>query len=254
MLLVIDVGNTQMVLGVFDGDRLAKSWRISTDADKSADEYGVLLATLLHTGGLEPAAVTGACLSSVVPPLTGIIRKTVDRFFHVRPIVVGPGVKTGLSVLYDNPREVGADRIVNAVAAYEKYGGPLIIVDFGTATTFCAVSANGEYLGGAIAPGLRVGADALASRTAKLPKVELIRPRAVIGKDTVSSMQSGLIYGYADLVDGLVGRIQTELGGRATVIGTGGLVDVMQDVTKSIEHSEPNLTLDGLRLIYGRNS
>jgi type III pantothenate kinase len=253
MLLVIDIGNTQTVLGVYDGETLVNDWRISTDAGKSADEYGVLLTTLLRLGGHEPDEVSGVCLSSVVPPLTGIMRKTIDRFFHVTPVVVGPGVKTGLSILYDNPREVGADRIVNAVAGYDIYGGPLIIVDFGTATTFCAVSAEGEYLGGSIAPGVRVGADALAARTAKLPKVELLRPPTVVGKDTVSSMQSGLIYGFADLVDGLICRIRDELGGRATVVGTGGLVDTISSVAKNIEHVEPHLTLKGLRIIYGRN-
>lgn len=253
MLLVIDIGNTQTVLGVFDGERLVRDWRISTDAGKSADEYGVLVTTLLKSGNIEPGDITGMCLSSVVPPLTGIMRKTVDRFFHTKPVVIGPGVKTGLSILYDNPREVGADRIVNAVAGFEMYGGPLIIVDFGTATTFCAVSENGEYLGGSIAPGMRVAADALASRTAKLPKVELVQPDTVIGKDTVSSMQSGLIYGFADMVDGIVNRMRNELGGRAAVIGTGGLVDIMSSVVSSIEHAEPNLTLEGLKVVYYKN-
>jgi len=253
MLLVIDIGNTQTVLGIFDGDELVRHWRISTDPDKVADEYGVLLTTLLHSGGMDTGDITGVCLSSVVPPLSGVIRKTIERFFHIEPVVVGPGIKTGLSILYDNPREVGADRIVNAVAAYEQYGGPLVIVDFGTATTFCVVSAGGEYLGGVIAPGLGIAADALASRTAKLPRVELVRPARVIGKDTVSSIQSGLVYGYADLVDGIVRRVRNELGGKPTVVGTGGLVDEIDAVATSIDHIEPHLTLKGLKLIYARN-
>jgi len=253
MLLVIDIGNTQMVLGVFDGESLIRDWRISTDIHKVADEYGVLLTTLLSTGGLATDDITGVCLSSVVPPLTDTIRSTIDRFFHTEPVVVGPGIKTGLSILYDNPREVGADRIVNAVAAYEQYGGPLVIVDFGTATTFCAVSERGEYLGGVIAPGLGIAAEALALRTAKLPQVELARPESVIGKDTVSSIQSGLIYGYADLVDGIVNRVRHELGGSATVIGTGGLAEVIGEVAASFDHFEPHLTLKGLKLIYEKN-
>ncbi len=253
MLLVIDIGNTQMVLGVFDGDELVRDWRISTDIHKVADEYGVLLTALLRTGGLDTSDITGVCLSSVVPPLTDVIRSTIDRFFHVTPVVVEPGVKTGLSILYDNPREVGADRIVNAVAAFEQHGGPLVIVDFGTATTFDAVSAQGEYLGGAIVPGIGIAAEALAARTAKLPQVELVRPERVIGKNTVSSMQSGLIYGYADLVDGIVKRVRQELGGAATVICTGGLADVIGEVAASIDRFEPHLTLKGLKLIYDRN-
>jgi len=253
MLFVIDIGNTQTVLGVFDEDDLVRHWRISTDIHKVADEYGVLLTTLLRTGGLSADDITGVCLSSVVPPLTDTLRSTIDRFFHADPVVVGPGIKTGLSILYDNPREVGADRIVNAVAAYEIYGGPLVIVDFGTATTFCAVSERGEYLGGVIVPGLGIAAEALASRTAKLPQVELLCPANVIGKDTVSSIQSGLIYGYADLVDGIVRRVKQEIGGKPKVIGAGGMVGVIGDVVTGIDHFEPNLTLKGLKLIYDKN-
>jgi len=253
MLLVADIGNTQSVIGVYDGEQLLANWRISTDASKTADEHAVLLRTLLDSAGIDPAGIDAVCISCVVPPMQNGLDEMSMNFFGVHPLMVGPGIKTGLSVLYDNPREVGADRIANAVAAYEEYGGPVVIVDLGTATTFCAVSARGEYLGGAIAPGLGASAEALFSKAAKLPRVAFVRPNTVIGKDTVSSIQSGLINGYIDLVDGMVRRVAEELGGNPAVIGTGGLIDILAGESSTIQHVDHLLTLKGLRIIYQKN-
>jgi type III pantothenate kinase len=211
------------------------------------------LRTLLDSAGIDPQGIDAVCVSCVVPPMQNALEEMSLDFFGVRPLMVGPGIKTGLSVLYDNPREVGADRIANALAAYEEYGGPVVIVDLGTATTFCAVSARGEYLGGAIAPGLATSAEALFSRAAKLPRVAFSRPKTVIGKDTVSSIQSGLINGYIDLVDGMVRRVSEELGGNPTVIGTGGLIDILAGESSTIQHVDHLLTLKGLRIIYQKN-
>ena len=254
MLLAVDVGNTESVFGVYDGDKLLARWRISTEASKTADEHAALFRTLLGSAGIDFHSIDAVCMSCVVPPMQGALEEMAVNLFGTHPLVVGPGIKTGLSILYDNPREVGADRIVNAVAAYEEYGGPTVIVDIGTATTFCAISAQGEYLGGAIAPGLGIAAQALFSRAAKLPRVAFVRPKNVIGKDTVSSIQSGLINGYIELVDGMVRRVSKELGGDPTVIGTGGLIDIIAEHSSTIQHVDHLLTLKGLKLIHEKNA
>lgn len=253
MLLVIDVGNTQTVMGVYDGVDLLVSWRLSTDIRKSGDEFWVILRNLFREAGLETTSVGGVCVSSVVPPLQSMLEEVCARYFKCEPVIVEPGVKTGLSILYDNPREVGADRIVNSVAGIQLYGCPLIIVDFGTATTFDAVSEKAQYLGGAIVPGISISAEALFQQTAKLPRVELVAPKTVIGKDTASSIKSGLIFGYAELVDGMVRRIQKEMEGVPRVIATGGYAEVIAKHSDEIEEVNPLLTLVGLRIIYEKN-
>ncbi|AEF93069.1 putative transcriptional acitvator, Baf family [Desulfotomaculum nigrificans CO-1-SRB] len=253
LLLAIDIGNTNIVFGVFSDKSLVADWRLATDRNRTADEYGVLLKELFNLSGINMKSVEAIVISSVVPPVNALIESMAKKFFHLNPILVGPGIKTGISIKADNPREVGADRIVNAVAAYSLYGGPLIIVDFGTATTFCCVTARGEYLGGAIAPGIGISTEALFSRAAKLPRVELIKPPSVIGKNTVTAMQSGIIYGFAGQVEMLVKRMKEELGEEAKVIATGGLARVMAQEVAVIDKIEPNLTLIGLRIIYERN-
>jgi len=253
MLLAIDIGNTNIVWGVFDGDRLVADWRIGTDHSKTTDEYAILLLDLLRVEGLHPERMDGVILSSVVPPLTPLFEELAETYFHRLPLNVSADLETGLTIKYTNPREVGSDRIVNAAAAYRRYGGPIIIVDFGTATTFCAVTADGEYLGGAIAPGLRISAEALYARTAKLPKIELVRPKSAIGQDTVASMQAGLVFGYAGLVDELVRRIQQELGRACFVLATGGLAGLVAPESRSIREIRPHLTLEGLALLYALN-
>jgi type III pantothenate kinase len=261
MLLAIDVGNTNIVIGVYDGARLAHHVRIATDRARTDDEYGLLLGGLLAEAGLGWESMTAAALASVVPPLTEVWRRVcVKRMKGVQPLVVGPGVKTGVPVLYENPREVGADRIVNAVAGYERYrgaaGGPygMIIVDFGTATTFDVVSAKGEYMGGAIAPGIVISTEALFMRASKLPRVDLEVPQSAIGKTTVTSMQAGILFGYVGLVDGLVNRMRSELPFKPKVLATGGLANVIAKHSTTIEEVDDNLTLDGLRIIHGRNA
>jgi type III pantothenate kinase len=253
MLLAIDIGNTNIVWGVFDGPKLLADWRVATDHSKTTDEYAILLLDLLRVEGISPDRVDGVILSSVVPPLTPLFEELSETYLHCLPLVVSHELESGLTIKYTNPPEVGSDRIVNAAAAYRRYGGPLIIVDFGTATTFCAVTAAGEYLGGAIAPGLRISAEALFTRTAKLPKIELIRPKSAIGSDTVTSMQSGLIFGYAGLVDELVRRIQQELGQDCFVVATGGLAGLIAPESRTIREVQPHLTLEGLALIYALN-
>lgn len=253
MILVFDVGNTNIVLGVFKGSELVANWRISTDRYRTDDEYGIILKELFSFSGLEMKLIKAMVISTVVPPLTFTLEKMCRKYFQHAPLVVGPGVKTGLYVKIENPREVGADRIVNAVAGYEQYGGPLIIVDFGTATTFCAISARGEYLGGAIAPGIGISTEALFNRAAKLPRVEVVRPPAVIGKNTVTSMQSGIYYGFVGQVNEIVNRMKKELGDNTTVIATGGLAELIAKESASIDKVDPYLTLTGLRLIYERN-
>lgn len=252
MLLVIDIGNTNVVWGIFDGTVLLDHWRLATDPKTTADEYGVLCLNLLARSGRTPEQVTGAILSSVVPALTGTFETMVGTYFGRTPLVVSSDMETGLTLKYANPKEIGSDRIVNAAAAYHKYRQDLIIVDFGTATTFCAVTQNGEYRGGVIAPGLGISAEALFARAAKLSKVELVRPKTVIGTDTASSIQSGLLFGYAGLVDALVHRIEQELGRSCLVIATGGLATVVAPETTSIQKIEPLLTLEGLELLYRR--
>jgi type III pantothenate kinase len=255
MLLAIDVGNTETMIGVFHGGRLERHWRIATRGERTADELALLFGGFLEHEGLSfSRQITGVSIASVVPDQTKALREMVDEYFHFPPVVVEPGTRTGIAVLTDNPREVGADRIVNAVAAFTRFGGPCIVVDFGTATTYDAVSERGEYLGGAIAPGIQVSAVGLFGSTAQLRRVELIQPRSVIGKNTVESLQSGLLFGTAAEVDGMVERMQKELGGDATVVATGGLAPVVVPLCHSIDHNEPWLTLEGLRLVFERNT
>jgi len=256
MLLVFDVGNTNIVLGVYRGKELVTHWRIRTDRARTADEYAMTIKSLFDSQNLNMDAVEAVIISSVVPPIMNELEWLVNRYFkNASLLVVGPGVKTGLDIKYDNPREVGADRVVNAVAAFDKYGGrhPLIIIDFGTATTFCVVTEHAEYLGGAIAPGIGISTEALVTRTAKLPKVELIRPASVIGKNTIASMQSGILYGFVGQVEGIVKRIKEEIGRSALSIATGGLAPLIGSATNEINIVDEMLTLDGLRLIYERN-
>ena len=253
MLLAIDVGNTNTVLGVFEGVTLRHHWRIETSHSRTGDEYGILVRQLFATVGLDHAAVRAVAVSSVVPPLAFTLQQMCARYFGLQPLFVGPGVKTGMPILYENPREVGADRVVNAVAAYEKWKAGLIVVDFGTATTFDAVSPRGEYLGGAIAPGVSISMEALFRNASKLPRVEFARPPHVVGKNTVASMQSGLVYGYVGLVDGICERMQAELGFPALVVATGGLAPLVAGLSRAIAEVDEHLTLDGLRLIHEMN-
>ena len=253
MLLVIDVGITNIVLGIFDGKTLVDHWRISTDRLRTTDEYGVLIRNLFYLNNANAEEIDAIIISSVVPPVMPTLERMCQRYFGIAPLIIGPGVKTGMDIKYDNPREVGADRIVNAVAAYELYGGPVIIIDFGTATTFCAVDKKGDYLGGAICPGIGISTDALVQRTAKLPRIEVRRTGKVICRNTVESMQAGVYYGFVGQVDGIVARMRRELGGKAQVVATGGLAVVIAPATKSIDIVEPMLTLEGLRIIYDRN-
>lgn len=250
-LLVIDVGNTNLVLGVYREDELAGSWRLATARDRTADEYGILTRQLVD--GTYSGALDGAIVCSVVPPLNSAIAEMVRGFFQVDPVFVEPGVKTGIAIHVDNPQEVGADRIVNCVAAYERFGGPTIIVDFGTATTFDLVTAKAEYAGGVIAPGLSIAAEALFARAARLPRVDIRRPPQVIGTNTVVNMQSGIYFGYLGLVDGILTRIKREVRGLKRVIATGGLATLFENDSEHIDEIDPELTLKGLKIIYDRN-
>jgi len=253
MLLAIDVSNTHTKVGVYDHDRLARHWRLRTDAERTADEYGAMLLGLFAASGLETTEITGVIVSSVVPPINQVVDELSRKFFGHAPMSIGPGIKTGMPILYDNPKEVGADRIVNSVAAYERTRSACIVVDFGTATTFDYVTGRGEYAGGVIVPGIGISLDALCNRTAKLPRVELVRPPGVVGKNTVHAIQSGVIFGYVALVDGLVARIRQENDAAARVIATGGFAQLITPESTTIEAVDEFITLDGLRIIYARN-
>jgi len=257
MLLAIDVGNTNTVLGLYklDGAKpeLAAHWRVSTHRSQTADEYGVLFVNLFEMNGLKPSQAHHIIISSVVPPVEGTLRQVCQNYFHTEPLFVEPGIKTGMPVLVENPAELGADRLVNAIAAFERYGGPCIVVDFGTATTFDVISAKGEYLGGAIAPGLGLSAEALFSRAARLTRVEIKRPAKVIGTNTVTHLQSGLYFGYIGLVDGILERMIAELGAKPRVIATGGLARQIAEDSRFIAEIDDMLTLDGLLILFERN-
>lgn len=254
MLLVFDVGNTNMVLGVYKGKELICNFRIGTDKSKTSDEYGVIIRQLFDYEGISLKNIQDVIISSVVPEVMHSLENFSFKYCAKEPIIVGPGVKTGINIKYENPQQVGADRIVNAVAGYEKYGGPLILIDFGTATTFCAVSQKGEYLGGAISPGIKISSEALFQRASKLHKVEIAKPKGAIGKNTTWAMQSGIVFGYAGLVDNIVAMMKEELGSDdVNVVATGGLAPLICAETKTVKIVDKFLTLEGLRIIYERN-
>ncbi len=252
MLIAVDAGNTHTVVGLFEGDELVDHWRIATNAARTSDEHALLVSQFLAQYDRGFDDVTGMVVSSTVPRLTGVLRTLAERYLSVAPVVLEPGTRSGIPILYDNPRQVGPDRIANAVSAWERYGGPTIMVDFGTATTVDAISAKGEYVGGAILPGIEISLDALFARAAALSWVELAKPRRVIGKTTAESVQSGVLYGFASAVDGLVTRFQSELG-PCTVVSTGGLAELIAPLSETIQHHDPWLTLRGLRLIHAMN-
>jgi type III pantothenate kinase len=254
MLLCLDIGNTMITIGLYEGDKLSHHWRIATAVDRTADEYAVLVDSLFRLDGLKNLEITAVCMVSVVPRLTGVVTEWCQRYRHIEPFVVDAGVRTGVKIRTENPREVGADRIVNTVAAYHRYGGPACVVDFSTATTFDAISREGDYLGGAIAPGMGIALEALSDRAAKLPKVEIVRPPQVIGRNTVQSMQSGFLFGMVGLVEGMVARFRSELGDEMRVIATGNLAELIARETDAIEIIAPWLTMDGLRLVYAMST
>ncbi|HHY45539.1 MAG TPA: type III pantothenate kinase [Firmicutes bacterium] len=253
MLLAIDVGNTKIAIGVYSDGNMVRHWRISTGRNQTEDEYGMFLTSLLHGGGVTPQDIDGAVLACVVPPVTPVLEKTVSKYLGVEPLVVGPGVKTGINIKYENPKEVGPDRIAHAVAAVKKYGAPVVIIDFGTATTFDAVSAKGEYLGGIICPGILTSLEALFEKAAKLPRIELSKPRRAIGRTSAESMQSGMIYGFAGMVDSMVKRLAAEMRAKPYVVATGDLAETVSQESASIQAVDPFLALDGLRLIHEMN-
>lgn len=253
MLLAIDIGNTNTTFGVFEGDKLRATWRSATGVHRAADEYATFILAQLRIKGIDTKDITDGVLCSVVPPLVTVYEELFKYYFKIHPLIVEAGVKTGVRICMDNPREVGADRVVNAVAAHHLYGGPCIVIDIGTAMTFDAVAQNGDYLGGAIAPGIRIATDALFDRTAALPRVDLSHPKKAIGTNTISAMQSGIVFGYVGLIEGLVSRIQSEMGGKARVIATGGYSGLLAEESKIITAVNADLTLVGLKLIYEMN-
>ncbi len=253
MLLALDVGNTNIVVGLYKGEKLVNNWRISTIRNRTADEYGIILKNLFVYNNFNDVEITGIIISSVVPPVMPALQKMSKQYFNIEPIVVGPGIKTSLCIKTENPREVGADRIVNAVATIHKYGYPAIVVDYGTATTFCVINKNGEYLGGCITPGIGISTEALFERAAKLPRIELSKPEKIIGKNTVLSMQSGIVYGYLGQLEGLIAKISQETGEKYKVVATGGLASLIADQSKLVDVIDPYLTLDGLRILYDKN-
>lgn len=253
MLLAIDVGNTNIVAALYDGDIFVRSWRIATDINKASDEYGILLCQLLMSESISPEKIDDVMIASVVPTVMHSLTNAVKRYLGCSPMIVGPGIKTGMNIKMDNPRELGADRIVNAVAAINKYKPPLIIVDFGTATTFCSIDRSGCYVGGVITAGMKISMDALFERTAKLPKVEIVKPPSPIGKNTINSIQSGALYGHAGMTDSIVRRIKREIGEDATVVATGGLAKMISRESEEIDIVDSMLTVDGLKILYDKN-
>ena len=253
MLLAVDIGNTNIALGLFDGKDLIQHWKIRSEQQKTTDEYEIILLNLLSLAQLEAKSIRSVIISSVVPPLTPVFQSLSQDFLNINPLVVGPGLKTGMSILYENPQDVGADRVVASVAAFDKYGGPAIIVDFGTATTFDVISKDGEYLGGAIAPGIQIAAEALYLKTAKLPRIEIKKPKNAIGRTTVTSMQSGLYFGYIGLISNIIDEISNELGEGIKIIATGSFASQIYPDLVLIEYLEPYLVLEGLRIIHDRN-
>lgn len=253
MILAIDVGNTNIVVALYDNDKLRRNWRMATDKNKASDEYGVLITQFLRFENVSTDDIEDVMIASVVPTVMHSLKNAVKRYIGCEPMIVGPGIKTGMNIRYDNPKELGADRIVNAVAAVNKYKPPLIIVDFGTATTFCAVDKNGDYLGGVITAGVKISMSALFEKTAKLPKVEIVKPNSVIGRNTISAIQSGAVFGHAGLVDGIVRRIKKNIGEDASVIATGGLAKMIAEESQEINIVDSMLTLDGLKILYDKN-